>query len=224
MSWAGSAGLWVRAGRVRTYSSTTGGTMKKYLLPLSVAALLLSGCASEGQAGSASETVAASETANEPGASDFADIGDSAPQTMSQGSFMFESPDGATGTVKVPGEAPADIEELRTMSGADPVTYLTGTLDNRRGSEVFDVYTISVYDPEGNEYMYEPAEDYVGSIFPEYDSETYEQYQDVQSRYNVVADALERIDFAMVGPELPEEITGVVISSGFDGIAATPAG
>lgn len=143
----------------------------------------------------------------------------------SLGSYTFESGDGAVGTLEVPGVAPADIEELRAAGGGETVAYLTGNLDNRNGSESFDVYTISVYDMDGNEYNYEPADDYLGNFPPaDTSADAYNPYLELKDKYGTVVDSMQRADFVMVGPVLPEQIAGVSVSNGFDNFGATPAG
>lgn len=191
--------------------------MKRVLLPLGVAALVLSGCSGS----DASEPVVSpSSAAPSPSATEEA-------VTLGPGSFTFETPSGATGTLEVPGAPNPDIESMRVEVGAPEVTYLTGNLDNRAGSEAFDVYTISVYDMEGNKYDYMPAQDYIGDITPDSEvvgTDVYNRYIEAYNNASTVIDALERKDFVMVGPEMPDEIAGVSVSNGFEDFGAQLAG
>ena len=192
--------------------------MRKFLLPLGVAALVLSGCASgDADATEASPEVEVSTPAPTPSSE--------APVEGVTGSYTFESPDGASGTLEVPGSAPADIEELRVAGGGEEVAYLTGNLDNRLGSDSFDVYQISVFDADGKEYTYAPADDYLGNFSPaDSSAEVYNSYVELVNGYSTVVPAMGRQDFVMVGPLLPEQIAGVSVSSGFDDLGAQPAG
>lgn len=197
--------------------------MKKYLLPLSIAALLLSGCSSESAesepaAKGAPDTSATSSTAT-------VDAADAPVDAIGPGSYAFDTGTGTVGTLEVPGAPHAGMEELRTTIGAEPVTYLTGNLDNREGAESFDVYTISVFDSEGNKYDYVPAADYMhGIVSIEAPDEIYDKYTALRDQFTEVFDPLQRGDFVMVGPELPAEIAGVSVSNGFEDFGAMPAG
>lgn len=205
--------------------------MKKYLVPLSIAALLLTGCSSDPAESDASEQEPTRSASAEPTAdtetTEEADTGEqgSTVSIMGPGSYTFESEDGAAGTLEVPGELNPEIEEYRIAAGSQPVAYLTGNLDNRTGTEFFDVYTITMYDAEGNEYAYQPAQDYLSEVAPssEESAEAYNAYVDLQNSLTTVFDPLERGDFIMVGPEVPEEITGIMINNGFEDFPAAPA-
>lgn len=196
--------------------------MKKYLLPLGVAALLLSGCSGESPE---SEPAAKDAPASSvPSTASTVDSSTATVDAMGSGPYTFDTGMGTVGSLAVPGEAPADVEELRTIIGEQPVAYLTGNLDNREGAEVFDVYAISVFDSEGNKYDYEPVEDYLHSITSiEAPDEIYKKYRAAYDKYDSVFDPLERGDFVMVGPELPVEIAGVSVSNGFEDFGAMPA-
>ena len=212
------------AGRVLNHLPLRlGGTLKKYLLPLGVAALLLSGCSSES---AESEPVSKdAPDSSAPSSAPAAESADAPSDTLGPGSYTFDTGTGAVGTLEVPGEPPTDIEALRIASGGESVAYLTGNLDNREGTELFDVYTISVYDLDGNKYEYEPADDYISSIKPEdVFADNYRQYGEAQDGRSTVFDPLERGDFVMVGPPLPEQIAGVSVSNGLEDFGAQPAG
>lgn len=191
--------------------------MKKYLLPLGLAALLLSGCAGE-STDAATDAKPESQGATTPATPTEVSVDAAGP-----GTYTFESLDGAVGTLNVPGAAPADLEELRAVAGSEPVTYLTGNLDNREGSESFDVYTISVYDMEGNKYDYQPAQDYIGDITPSSEvvgTDVYNRFVDAYNNATTVFDPMQRGDFVMVGPELPAQIAGVSVSNGIEDFGA----
>ena len=193
-----------------------GDQLKKYLLPFSIVALLLSGCASE----------AADATADAKPESQVSTTPTETPvDAMGPGTYTFDTGAGTVGTLEVPGTAPVDIEEVRTLVGGEPVTYLTGNLDNREGAELFDMYRVSIYDMEGNKYDYEPAEDYMHStVSIDAPDDVYDKYRAASDNLTSVFDPLQQGDFVMVGPLLPEQIAGVNVSNGFEDFGAQPAG
>lgn len=191
--------------------------MKKYLLPISIAALVLTGCSGKTVDPVPTASPEGSISSTPPTVS-----GDADPIT-GPGSFTFETTYSGVGTLDVPGEPSAEIERLRVQAGAPEVTYVTGNLDNRQGSEPFSVYSVSVYDPEGNEYVYESASDYLSEIRPsDAPAEIYNQYIELGNSLMDDIDPLQRADFILVGPELPGQITGLSISNGVETFSAAP--
>lgn len=200
--------------------------MKKFIAPLGIVALLLTGCGESLEP--SSEVAAQPPTATAPPTIPGPAGTTTAPEPLvfRPGSYTFESDGGGTGTIEAPGAPPAELEALREQAGAEPVTYLTGHFDNRDGTTSFDVYTITVYDPEGNAYDYLPASEWLGEIRPstkEVTSDVYNQYIDASNDLNNVITPFHRADYIMVGPELPAEITGIRVSSGYTDVMATPA-
>lgn len=209
------------AGRVptETWSLDFGGMMKKFMAPLGVAALLLTGCS-----GGATDEPTASST---PKTSATTEPTEAAIDAMGPGTYMFDTGTGTTGTIEIPGAAPADLEDLRTQAGGEPVTYLAVNVDNRDGAESFDVYTVTIYDNDGTAYEFQSASDYVDSITPDSSvvgADVYNLYVEAYNSYSSVVDAMERTDVVVVGSEVPADIAGVSVSSGFEDFGATPAG
>lgn len=190
--------------------------MKRVLLPLGVAGLVLSGCSGSDASEPAVSPSSPSSAAPSPSATEEA-------VTLGPGSFTFETPSGATGTLEVPGAPDPGIESMRVEVGAPEVTYLTGSFDNREGSEEFLINSATVYDANGNAYEYARAKDYVFDLLPDTADPKYNEfvtfYESVGS--SKVA-PLERADFVLVGPELPAEIAGVNVSDGYEMYGAAP--
>ncbi|EMY35636.1 lipoprotein [Arthrobacter crystallopoietes BAB-32] len=152
------------------------------------------------------------------------------------GEFELTTADGAQITMQIPADPPADIEAFREEVGAEPVTYMTAQLDNRKGSTAVGMYQVTLYDPEGNTYVFEDASvSHIGEWGPTY-TEDYEyllndgtkldestgealssQSTDLYNKYlnsgNV--DALAKGEAVMMGAfeEVPEEITGVAVQA-----------
>lgn len=200
---------------------TLGGPLKKFLLPLGIAALVLSGCSSESGDPAAAEaqetqTAAATPTAS-PSATEEA-------VTLSSGSYTFETAFSGVGTLQVPGTPDPEIEAMRVKVGAPAVAYLTGNFDNREGAEEFLIHSATVYDNAGNAYEYARAKDYVFELLPGTEDPTYNEhvaFYDSVSSSKVAP--MERADFVLVGPELPADIAGVNVSDGYEMFGAAPA-
>lgn len=198
----------------------------KQVLPTAVLALLLTGCgggepAAEPQPAGPTSAAPASEapTSKVPETTESPE-----PEVLSPGTYTFDTFFGTTGTMEVPGEPVPAIEELREQAGADPVTYITATIDNRQGDEAFDFYQVSIYDPAGKEYIYTPAGEWLmGIIPPDMASEQYNDYVDLSNSLVEIVDPRQRVDSVLVGPPVPEEIAGVTVSDGFETYDAMPA-
>lgn len=201
--------------------------MKKQLAPLAIAALLVTGCG--GDTGSNAEPEPSGSSAPEtteapPETSEEATTEAPEPETLGPGTYAFETPYGATGTMEVPGEPIPEIEVLRETAGVDPVAYITANIDNRKGEEAFDFYQVSIYDPAGEEYIYTPAGEYIFEIMPEdMPTDQYNQYVDLSNNMVEIVDPLQQAPSTLVGPPVPDEITGVVVSNGFESFEATAA-
>lgn len=80
------------------------------------------------------------------------------PRIMAPGKYTFTASGGGTGTLQVPAPGPAqDLEELRAITQAPPVTYLAVSVDNRKGTEFINMYGVSIFTPEGKELKYKEA-------------------------------------------------------------------
>ncbi|WP_262103462.1 hypothetical protein [Arthrobacter sp. Marseille-P9274] len=157
-------------------------------------------------------------------------------QIFGPGEFELTTADGARITMQIPSDPPADIEGFRKDVGADPVTYMTAQIDNRKGSTSVGLYQVTLYDPEGNTYVFEDASvSHIGEWGPTY-TEDYEyllsdgtkldeatgealnsQSTDLYNKYlnsgNV--DPLAKGEAVMIGAfdKVPEEITGVAVEA-----------
>ncbi|NKX56283.1 hypothetical protein [Arthrobacter mobilis] len=197
--------------------------MKKSLLLSAALVVGLTGCGSgsagEGAVPAATENPAAAPASSAPAA---------LPAAFGPGEYYFEYK-GATGRITLPSKPDAEIEEIRDMAGAGPVTYATVKVDNRKGTEHINMYEISVYSPEGEKFTFSGAASALDNW--EIDSEVvgtdaYNRKVDVYNKHIEGADPLQVQDFVMVGQfaELPKEFTGmnVMPTGGFDSVLAVP--
>lgn len=137
-------------------------------------------------------------------------------RTTGPGDYNFKARGGGLGTLHVPGAPVAGIEELRTFVNAPPVTYITGTVDNRQGSETIRVVAMSIFTPEGKEVKYKEAFDYVGELLDKVpDSTPLQQrnkFHDLLTSYLDPIPPLAVKDVVLVGPEVPAQITGITVA------------
>lgn len=139
------------------------------------------------------------------------------------------------------------LEQYRQDAGGDPVTYILSDVDNRDGSELINMYNISLYDEDGTEYACESSEGYVeenwepiwlyGSTdkdeYTSADGEPmdYEKAEELSNRINehettTGVDPFERGSMVSICPaDLPEQVTAVQVMPGgivLDPVYATP--
>jgi hypothetical protein len=57
------------------------------------------------------------------------------------------------------------LEQYREDVGGEPVSYVLSDVDNRDGSDLINMYNISVYDEEGLEWACGSADDYVDEVW-----------------------------------------------------------
>ncbi|WP_457965368.1 hypothetical protein M1E17_03045 [Arthrobacter sp. D1-29] len=144
------------------------------------------------------------------------------------GTYTFTADGGGTGTLHVPGPAASDIEELRTMVGAPPVTYISAAVDNRKGTKAINMYSLRIYTPEGRELKYAGASPYVDDLRrrlpPDTPSEVFNKFIELSDAYLDDASPLEVKNFVLVGPEVPAQITGITVypTGGFPPVSAEP--
>lgn len=198
--------------------------------PLALVVVLgLAGCGSPqpAQEGSAEDVPSEVGEVQEPEATQ---------EIFKPGEFELTTADGALITLQIPADPPSDIEGFRKEVGAAPVTYMTAQIDNRKGSTDVGLYEVTLYDPEGNTYVFEDAsvshigewgptftEDYDyllpdGTVLEEAKGEALsEQSIDLYNKYlnhgNV--DPLAKGEAVMIGAfeEVPAEITGVAVQA-----------
>ena len=80
------------------------------------------------------------------------------PTTLPAGKFKLTTVSGAdiTFTLPTPATDPAvkAIEAYRVKTGGAPVSYLVAEVDNRKGTELVNMYQVNVFDAEGTEYTF----------------------------------------------------------------------
>lgn len=115
------------------------------------------------------------------------------------------------------------------MVSAPPVTYITAKVDNREGTEFINMYSLSIFTPEGKELKYKEVSAYIDELqrkLPENaPSQQYNRFVDVGNSYLDGAPPLAVKDFILVGPEVPAQITGITVSPTgmFNPVPAEPA-
>jgi hypothetical protein len=112
---------------------------------------------------------------------------------------------------------------------APPVTYISAAVDNREGTKAINMYSLSIFTPEGKELKYKGVSGYLddlrGRLPANAPSEVFNKFVDVSNAYLDDASPLEVKDFVMVGPEVPAQITGITVypTGGFPPVNAEPA-
>lgn len=112
---------------------------------------------------------------------------------------------------------------------APPVTYITGTVDNRQGTEPVRMVAMSIFTPEGRELKYEEAFEYIGELRDKVPSDAPLQqrnkFVDIGNSYLDPIPPLAVKDFVLVGPEVPAQITGITVAPNgtFNPVSAEPA-
>jgi hypothetical protein len=149
-----------------------------------------------------------------------------APKVLKPGTYTFETPGGAKGTIALPGKPDPSVEALRVLGKGPKTTYVTVHVDNRQGSEDVNMYGISVFTPAGEEVKYEGASQYIDSITPkDAPAETYNKFIEGYNKHNDIAPPKAAKDFVLTGPEVPAEFTGVTVypNGAYDPVEAAPA-
>jgi hypothetical protein len=150
-------------------------------------------------------------------------------RTTGPGTYTFTADGGGTGTLQVPGSAVPEIEELRGIVNAVPVTYISAAVDNREGTKFINMYSLSIFTPEGKELKYRGVSPYLDDLremLPaDAPPEVFNRYIDVSNAYLDDASPLEVKDFVLVGPDVPAQITGITVypTGGFPPVKAEPA-
>lgn len=145
---------------------------------------------------------------------------------MGPGEYTFENATGAVGVMSVPGTPDPEIEKFRASVGSEPVTYLTVKVDNRQGTVGVDMYGVSVFTPDGQEFNYENASDYLEDIRPPgMRAELYDAFTKLGNQHGEMAMPLAVKDFVLVGPAVPARIASVKVypTGSFNPVDALPA-
>jgi len=171
------------------------------------------------------------------------------PTTLPAGKFKLTTVSGAdiTFTLPTPATDPAvkAIEAYRVKTGGAPVSYLVAEVDNRKGTELVNMYQVNVFDAEGTEYTFGDVAQTISAWKPSYTSD----YKYVTAAGKVLddatgsalssegtelhnahigdADVAEKATLVLVSEAttLPSEFTRVSVqpSGGGEGEDATPA-
>ena len=150
-----------------------------------------------------------------------------APKILKPGAYTFENTTGTKGTLQIPGQPDAEIENLRALAGSTPaVTYLTVHIDNRAGTVGANMYGVSIFTPAGEELQYKNADDYIGSITPSgAPAAVYNQFIEAGNKHMAMAKPKAVKDFVLTGPAVPAEISAITVyATGMsDPVDAVPA-
>ncbi len=145
------------------------------------------------------------------------------------GNYRFNAATGATGTMEIPAPPVPEIEELRRLVKEAPVTYLTAVVDNRHGSVAINMDSVSIFTPEGAEYRYQSASEYItrlrDALPADAPAETRTRLDDLFIAHSGEAPPLGMKDFVLVGPPVPNEMSEIIVhpTSGFHPVPAMPA-
>jgi len=169
--------------------------------------------------------------------------------TLPAGKFKLTTLSGAdiTFTLPTPATHPAvaKLEAYRKKTGGAPVSYLVAEVDNRKGTELVNMYQVNVFDAEGTEYTFGDVAQTISAWKPSYTSD----YKYVTAAGKVLddatgsalssegtelhnahigdADVAEKATLVLVSEAttLPSEFTRVSVqpSGGGEGEDATPA-
>lgn len=145
---------------------------------------------------------------------------------MKPGAYTFENATGTVGTLSIPGTPDPEIEKLRTFVGGKPITYLTVEVDNRKGTVGVNMYGVSIFTPDGQELKYVNADSYINAMRPaNAPADVYNQFFELGNKHVGMAKPLATKDFVLVGPAVPEVITGVTVypTGGANPVHALPA-
>jgi hypothetical protein len=180
-------------------SFTLGVLLKRMLAPL-VLVLTVTGCAAQPAAQTEPSSTTAAPTTE-------------APKILKPGAYTFENATGTKGTLQIPGQPDAEIEQLRTLSpGAPAVTYLTFHVDNRAGTVGANMYGVSIFTPAGEELQYKNADAYIDAIRPsDAPASVYNQFIAAGNKHMSMAKPKAVKDFVLTGPAVPDEIAGITV-------------
>lgn len=179
-----------------------------------------------------------------------ADSASAQPSVLPAGKFKLTTKAGAeiTFTLPTPATDPRvkALEAFRVKAGGAPVAYLVADVDNRKGSDVVNLYMVSAFDADGIQYTFSTVTDAIDIWKPTYQADgTYkmangkvlddatgsplsEQGTDLYNANINDADKAERTTIILQSPvvDLPDTFTRVSVqpSGAGEGEDATPAG
>jgi hypothetical protein len=131
---------------------------------------------------------------------------------MGPGEYTFENAAGAVGTMSIPGAPDPEIEKLRVFVDGAPVTYLMVKVDNSKGTAAVNMDGVSIITPGGQELKYVSAASYLDELRPVgAEAELYNTFIKLANRLKAEAKPLMVKDFVLIGPAVPEVISGVKV-------------
>lgn len=135
--------------------------MKLLLAPLAIA-LLATGCA-------------APAASNAPAPEPLTTTTEAAPTTLPAGKFKLTTISGAEikFTLPTPATDPAvkDLEAYRAKTKGEPVTYLVADVDNRKGTDMVNMYQVNAFDKDGRQYTFSTVTEAIDLWEPSYQSD-----------------------------------------------------
>lgn len=186
--------------------------MKKTVLPLILALLLLTGCGGNPATGpeqpgptpDPAETTQAAPS-DAPSVDGLADA--------ASGVFTFVLDD-ATGDIVLPAEGPQDVEDLRTELAEDDVTYARVTVQNPDDGLPLEIDAVTVSTPEGQELEFRAA----ATVIEEWgaaanNGEPNPEVVGLVEEYSGAAVPGSTTDLLMIGgfPDIPDTISAVTV-------------
>lgn len=129
---------------------------------IAVAAMTLAGCSTPQEASESASATTSAPTTTEATAETTATAAEESksniPEPMPQGTFELITDEGTKFTFDLPTPASdprvADIEAFRKKAETAPVSYIVADVDNRQGEESVNMYSVSVFDPDGKKYEF----------------------------------------------------------------------
>ncbi|ANG86364.1 hypothetical protein A8L33_14260 [Microbacterium aurantiacum] len=133
--------------------------------------------------------------------------------------YFFVADEGAVGKFTFPGDPYAPAEELRTIVGAPPLTYVAVTVDNRKGSVGVNMYELAAFDADGRKYTFSTVDTFMDDWIQLVGTETnedidlYNRFVDAINANMVYADVGQVVTFIMASPDvdLPSEFTRIAV-------------
>lgn len=181
---------------------------------LAAAMIAMAGCsASPAPAPEASPSAAPAVDSPPPSESGPNDV---MPEYFEQGDFYFVSADNMVGKFTIPGKAPRDLEALRKAAGAPAVSYLSVKLDGREATDGANMYSLTLFDPDGKKYVFEQVSETVGEWRDRNDmddTDLYNRYVDAENAeaYHVEQSEVGAIRMVSTSTTLPKKIVRIAV-------------
>lgn len=193
-------------------------TRKPLAAAVAAAMIVMAGCSATPAPAPSTATGAAPVTDSAPAETAPAESApmDEMPSVFSQGDFYFVSTDNVVGKFTIPGKKPADLETLRNAAGAPPVSYLSVKLDARQATDGANMYSLTLFDPDGKKYVFNQVSETIGEwrdMNDPDDVDLYNRYVDAENAeaYHVEVAEVGTIRMVSTSTTLPTEITRVAV-------------